>query len=57
MTSPRAILTALVGALLFLSPLVIWTAHLAPAWWWPFLAWAALVALIAISQPGARRDP
>ena len=57
MASPRAILTALVGILLFLSPLVIWLAHLAPAWWWPFLAWAAFIGLIAFSLPGPRRDP
>ncbi len=53
----RAILIALLGALLFLSPLVIWVAYLSPAWWWPFAAWAAFVAAIAAFSQSGRRDP
>ncbi|WP_196800594.1 hypothetical protein [Thioalkalivibrio sp. ALJ16] len=57
MDATRAILIALLGALLFLSPLVIWVAYLSPAWWWPFAAWAAFVAAIAAFSQSGRRDP
>ncbi|WP_018878576.1 hypothetical protein [Thioalkalivibrio sp. ALE28] len=57
MDAPRAILIALLGALLFLSPLVIWVAHLSPAWWWPFAAWAIFILAIAALSRGGRRDP
>lgn len=59
MGASRAILIALLGALLFLSPLVIWVAHLTPAWWWPFAGWAAFIVLVAVAVAfaGGRRDP
>ncbi|WP_018140723.1 MULTISPECIES: hypothetical protein [unclassified Thioalkalivibrio] len=57
MLSSRAILVAVLGALLFLSPLVPWVAHLAPAWWWPFVAWAAFIGVIALAFAGVQRDP
>jgi len=50
------VLLVVVGILLFLSPLVPWVATVAPAWWWPFAAWAAFIALIAVSMM-SRRDP
>jgi len=50
------VLLVVVGILLFLSPLVPWVATVAPAWWWPFAAWAAFIALIAVSMR-SRRDP
>ncbi|WP_019627131.1 hypothetical protein [Thioalkalivibrio sp. ALJT] len=57
MDAPRAILVTLLGALLFLSPVVIWVADLSPAWWWPFVAWAGFVAAIAACSRSGRRDP
>ncbi|WP_018948653.1 hypothetical protein [Thioalkalivibrio sp. ALMg11] len=57
MDAPRAILIALLGALLFLSPLVLWIAHMSPAWWWPFAAWGLFIAAIAILSWSRRRDP
>ena len=57
MTAPRAILIALLGVLLFLSPLVIWVAHLSPAWWWPFAAWGLFILAIAALTRRERRDP
>lgn len=57
MDASRAILIALLGALLFLSPLVTWAAHLAPAWWWPFAAWAVFIVAIAALSRSGRRDP
>ncbi|WP_019628408.1 hypothetical protein [Thioalkalivibrio sp. AKL10] len=57
MDAPRAILIALLGALLFLSPLVLWVAYLSPAWWWPFTAWALFVVAIATLSRSGRRDP
>ena len=56
MNPPVGVLLAVVGTLLFLSPLVPWVATVAPAWWWPFAAWAAFIALIAVSMR-SRRDP
>lgn len=50
-----SVLVLLIGVLLFLSPVVLWAAAIAPAWWWPFAAWAALVGLIALTMIG-RRD-
>ncbi|WP_042799033.1 hypothetical protein [Thioalkalivibrio sp. AKL19] len=57
MNAQRAILVALLGALLFLSPLVIWVAHLSPAWWWPFAAWVLFIVTIAALTRRERRDP
>ncbi|WP_018864213.1 MULTISPECIES: hypothetical protein [Thioalkalivibrio] len=57
MGASRAILVTLLGALLFLSPLVIWVAHLTPAWWWPFAGWAAFILVVALAFVGGRRDP
>ncbi|WP_017942306.1 MULTISPECIES: hypothetical protein [unclassified Thioalkalivibrio] len=57
MNAPRAILIALLGVLLFLSPLVIWVAHLSPAWWWPFAAWGLFILAIAALTRRERRDP
>ena len=56
MGASRTILVVLLGILLFLSPLVIWIAHLSPAWWWPFVAWGGFIGLIALTT-GERRDP
>ncbi|MBS3799893.1 MAG: hypothetical protein KGY40_02765 [Thioalkalivibrio sp.] len=55
-TSP-ALLAVLLGILLFLSPLVPWVAHLGPAWWWPFAAWGALIAIVALFSRRERHDP
>ncbi|MBS0002214.1 MAG: hypothetical protein KFF45_03950 [Thioalkalivibrio sp.] len=56
MSQAASVLVLLIGVLLFLSPVVLWAAAIAPAWWWPFAAWAALVGLIALTMIG-RRDP
>lgn len=55
MNSPAGLLLTLLGILLFFSPLVLWVAAIGPAWWWPFVAWAAFIALIALSSR-LRRD-
>lgn len=52
MSQAAAVLVLLIGALLFLSPVVLWVASVAPAWWWPFAAWGAFVALIAVAMIG-----
>jgi hypothetical protein len=56
MSPSLGLLLVVVGVLLFLSPIVPWVAAVAPAWWWPFVAWAAFIALIAVSMR-SRRDP
>jgi hypothetical protein len=54
--NPGGVLVLLLGILLFLSPLTLWVAMIAPAWWWPFVAWGAFIGIIAVNTAG-RRDP
>ncbi|AGA34729.1 hypothetical protein TVNIR_3092 [Thioalkalivibrio nitratireducens DSM 14787] len=56
MNPAAGVLVVLLGVLLFLSPVPMWVASVAPAWWWPFVAWAVLIATIACHVLG-RRDP
>ena len=44
----------LFGLLLFCSPLALWWAAVATAWYLPYVLWLALIALIAWA---ARRSP
>lgn len=56
MNPATGVLALALGVLLFLSPVVPWVAAVAPAWWWPFVAWAVLIAVIALGM-ASRRDP
>jgi hypothetical protein len=54
--NPGGVLVLLLGIVLFFSPLALWVASVAPSWWWPFVAWAAFIGVIALNTAG-RRDP
>ncbi len=46
----RVILLLLFALFLFASPFMSWWANAELAWYWPFLLWGLLIALVAIER-------
>lgn len=57
MLHPASLLVFCLGVILFFSPVVLWIAAWAPAWWWPFLAWAGFILVIALGITPQDRRP
>lgn len=51
----RVLLLLLLALFLFLSPFTAWWAAAEPPWYVPFLLWAGLITLVAVTQ--TRRPP
>ncbi len=52
----RVILLFLLALFLFASPFTTWWAHAQPPWYFPFLLWAGLIALVALDRIRRRDD-
>ena len=46
----RVILLLVFALFLFASPFTTWWAEAEPPWYWPFLLWGLLIALIAVER-------
>lgn len=46
----RVLLLFLLAVFLFATPFTSWWAHTEPPWYFPFLLWGGLIALVAFEQ-------
>lgn len=52
----RVLLLFLFALFLFASPFTTWWANAQPPWYFPFLIWGALIALVAFERSRRRSD-